>query len=84
MFALAEALHAHGHVREAGRLARELAEEMLASGPDAGVDYSAVKGNHPPSVADSSFWIHLLMRCFGMQLIDVFCYPFQKNAPPNV
>lgn len=45
MFALAEALHAHGHVREAGRLARELAEEMISSGPDAGIDYSAAKGN---------------------------------------
>lgn len=51
MFALAEALHAHGHVREAGRLARELAEEMIASGPDAGIDYSATKGNYPPLAA---------------------------------
>lgn len=31
MFALAEALHAHGHVRESSRLARQLAGEMLAN-----------------------------------------------------
>lgn len=31
LFALAEALHAHGHTQEACRLARQLAEDMLAA-----------------------------------------------------
>ena len=33
-FARAEALHAHGHTKEACKLAKELAEEMLANPPD--------------------------------------------------
>lgn len=31
LFALAEALHAHGHTQEACRLARQLAEDLLAA-----------------------------------------------------
>ena len=34
MFARAEALHAHGHTREACRLAQRLAEELLTNPPD--------------------------------------------------
>lgn len=33
-FARAEALHAHGHTKDACRLARQLAEEMLTNPPD--------------------------------------------------
>ena len=34
LFARAEALHAHGHVKEACELTRQLAEEMLNNPPD--------------------------------------------------
>lgn len=34
LFARAEALHAHGHTREACRLAQRLAEELLTNPPD--------------------------------------------------
>lgn len=34
MFSRAEALHAHGHTRDACRLAQKLAEELLSSPPD--------------------------------------------------
>lgn len=34
LFARAEALHAHGHTKEACRLAQRLAEEMLDNPPD--------------------------------------------------
>lgn len=34
LFARAEALHAHGHTKEACKLARQLAEEMLSNPPD--------------------------------------------------
>lgn len=38
LFAWAEALHAHGHTKEACKLAKKLAEEMLANPPDLTVD----------------------------------------------
>ncbi len=34
LFARAEGLHAHGHTREACKLARRLAEEILTNPPD--------------------------------------------------
>jgi hypothetical protein len=34
LFARAEALHAHGHTRDACRLAQKLAEELLSNPPD--------------------------------------------------
>ena len=34
LFARAEALHAHGHTHEACKLAKQLAEDMLANPPD--------------------------------------------------
>ena len=34
LFAHAEGLHAHGHTKEACRLAKQLAEEMLNNPPD--------------------------------------------------
>ncbi len=38
LFARAEGMHAHGHAREACKLAKQLAEEMLANPPDLTVD----------------------------------------------
>ena len=38
LFARAEALHAHGHVKEACQLTRHLAEEMLNNPPDLTID----------------------------------------------
>lgn len=34
LFSRAEALHAHGHTRDACRLAQKLAEELLSNPPD--------------------------------------------------
>ena len=46
--ARAEALHAHGHTKEACKLAEQLAEELLANPPDLLAECAAVpnvKGN---------------------------------------
>ena len=42
LFARAEALHAHGHTKDACRLAKQLAEEMLANPPDLASDQSTI------------------------------------------
>ena len=42
LFARAEALHAHGHTKDACKLAKQLAEEMLANPPDLGSDQSTL------------------------------------------
>ncbi len=43
LFARAEALHAHGHAREACKLARQLAEELLANPPNFSMEFPAVQ-----------------------------------------
>lgn len=45
MFALAEALYAHGHVYDSCQLAKELAEEMISFTPDAAAEHLAGKGD---------------------------------------
>jgi len=48
LLARAEALHAHGHTKEACKLAQQLAEELLAMPPDLLAETASVpnvKGN---------------------------------------
>ena len=42
LFARAEALHAHGHTKEACKLAQQLAEELLQNPPDLLAESAAV------------------------------------------
>ncbi len=52
LFARAEGLHAHGHTREACKLARRLAEEILSNPPDFTSEnhHHSGKGNPGPQL----------------------------------
>lgn len=62
LFARAEALHAHGHAREACKLARQLAEELLANPPNFSVDFPA----QPSKSKLVGYWFSDLLREFSL------------------
>jgi len=47
LFALAEALHTHGYTKEACKLARQLADEMLSAAPSSDTCTSYTPVDHP-------------------------------------
>lgn len=59
LFARAEGLHAHGHVREACILGVELAEEMLAHPPDLMIEIPPIQAKGKRKKVCSKFYFPL-------------------------